>query len=151
MKSFKSSKTVVELVDRQRNQIVENNRQKLVPIFKVAIFCGRHNLALRGHSDYGEFSSFEAQSSSISGFHGIFRGLIALRIDAGDRILTEHFAKAQKNATMISWRIQNELIDVAGHYIQEQLSARLLRAKFFSILVDETCDISKKEQMSIVT
>ena len=74
---------------------------------------------------------------------------MALRIDAGDRILSEHFAKAQKNATMISWRIQNELIDVAGRYIQEQLTARLLLAKFFSILVDETCDISKKEQMSI--
>ena len=144
-----TNKTVIELVDKQRNLAIENNRKRLVPIVKTVIMCGRQNLALRGHDDYGEFSSPEAQSSSLAGFHGIFRGLLAFRMDAGDNVLQEHFANCAKNATMISKRIQNEVIDVTGLYIQQSLKARLHRSKFFSILCDESCDISKHEQMSV--
>ena len=87
-----SRKTVIQLIDKQRNQTIESNRRRLVPIFQTVLLCGRLNLVFRGHTDYGDFSTTQAQESSLAGFQGIFRGLLAFRMQAGDTVLQEHFA-----------------------------------------------------------
>ena len=91
----------------------------------------------------------EAQQSSLSGLHGIFQGLLAFRIAAGDTVLQQHFANCGKNATVISSTIKNEVIEITGRFIQKSLTTRLNHSKFLSILCDETCDTSKHEQLRI--
>ncbi len=53
------------------------------------------------------------------------------------------------NATYLSHQIQNEMIDVIGTAISEEIVRRLKEAKFFAVIVDETPDTSHKEQLSI--
>lgn len=45
---------------------------------------------------------------------------------------------------------QNDLISVIGSHIKDTICAEAQEAKYFSVMVDETKDLSKKEQMAIL-
>ena len=45
--------------------------------------------------------------------------------------------------------IQNTIIHIMSQIVRQKISNDVHRAGYYSILVDETKDISKKEQMSI--
>lgn len=71
-----------------------------------------------------------------------------LRIDAGDTALKDHIEKGPKNAQYTSPTIQNEIIDLCGEVIKEMIIADAKMASAYSIMADETADISGKEQLS---
>ena len=97
-------------VNSHLKNTIEENKQKLCPIIKTVLFCGREGIALRGHRDHGPMSmSFDESSCD-----GKFRSLLRFRMDAGDDILTQHINSAGANANYLSKRIQNEIIDTAG-------------------------------------
>lgn len=64
--------------------------------------------------------------------------------------MKEHFEKAPQNAKYNSKTIQNELICVTGEWITQTIVSEIKKARFFTVLADETADISNTEQMSIV-
>ena len=64
-------------------------------------------------------------------------------------ILGDHFETAPKNATYKSKTIQNQIIDCIGDSIKEKIIDEIKDAGIFSILADETPDVSRKEQMLI--
>ena len=72
---------------------IEKNRTKLKSILKTVILCGKHNIPLRGHRDDAKYLSNESINC------GNFQALLDFRIDAGDKILEEHFLTAPRNAT----------------------------------------------------
>ena len=53
------------------------------------------------------------------------------------------------NATYLSHQIQNQIIDIIGTTISEEIVRRLKEAELFAVIVDETPDTSHKEQLSI--
>ncbi|XP_063240858.1 zinc finger protein 862-like [Bacillus rossius redtenbacheri] len=126
-------------LDTRAKQLIESNRQKLLPIVKTIIFCGYRNES-GGLLD-------ETTDSEVN--EGNFRLLLRFRIDAGDTILKEHIQNAPKNATFISMTSQNDLIECCGNIIVEKIIAKIQKARFFSVLADETTDSSHSEQMSI--
>lgn len=89
---------------------VAGNRQKLYPIIKTVLLCGRRNFALRGHRE-GE----------VSKNPGNFKALLDFRIDSGDTILKNHLQTAPKTATYTSKTVQNEMISIVGGYIQNKI------------------------------
>jgi hypothetical protein len=106
-------------------------------------------LPLRGHRDDGALDSETKLSSCLAGHEGVFRALLAFRVDAGDRDLQEHLSSAPKNMMMISKTIQNEIITTIGDVIRSKIVAKIKKAKFYSLLADETTDVSVTEQMTI--
>ena len=56
---------------------------------------------------------------------------------------------AVKNATMISKTTQEQLIRLCGDYIMDQIIKNVKESKYYSVLADETIDLSTKEQMTI--
>ena len=50
---------------------------------------------------------------------------------------------------MISKTIQNEIISTLGDVIQNKIVSKIQDAKFYSILADETTDVSMTEQMTM--
>lgn len=80
---------------------------------------------------------------------GNFRALLRTRINAGDATLKEHFKTCGKNATYISWTIQNEIIEACDEIIKQKFASEIRDAKFFTVLADETQDISTSEQFSL--
>lgn len=126
---------------------IENNRKKLIPIIKTVIFCGQQNIPLRGHRDDGILSMTPENDCDRN--EGNFRNLLRFRVDAGDIDLRNHLNTAPKNATYVSKTIQNDIIECCGDIIQAKIVEKVKRNKYFSILVDETTDVSVKEQMSL--
>lgn len=123
---------------------VELNRQKLRSIIKTVVLCGKQNIALRGHRDDS------SHIGEASGNPGNFQALLNFRVEAGDKVLANHFANAQRNATYRSKTIQNEIIEVLGTYIQDKIVAEINEAGAFSLLADEASDSSNKEQLPLV-
>ena len=124
---------------------VAANRQRLVPIVKTVLLCGRQNFALRSPHDSAK------QTKADPGInHGNFRALLEFRIDAGDSHLKDHLSTAPANATYTSARIQNELINIIGDLIREQIIDRVTDSRFYSVIADEVTDSANKEQLSLV-
>ena len=107
--------------------------QKLAPIISSIVFCGTHDIALRG------------KTAETGNFHD----LMNFRVEAGDEILHNHFVSAPGNAKYTSVRTQNTLIEMCGSILRDNIVRAANASVAFSILVDETTDISGTEQMSL--
>jgi len=127
------NKSVVQLMNSTLQNTIECNRTKLISIVKSIVFCGTNNIPLRGSTDET----------------AIFNNLLKFRIDTGDNILNDHLLNSPSNATYISHRIQNEIIDICNEILREHIINDVKKIQFFSIIVDESSDISGTEQLSI--
>jgi hypothetical protein len=47
----RSSSSVLQVLDRSRNEMIEQNRAKLMKIVSLLHICGRQMIAIRGHSE----------------------------------------------------------------------------------------------------
>lgn len=126
-------KNVIEHLDSTIAEQIQINRTKLKSILKTIIFCGSHDISLRGKL---------SQS-------GNFEDLLRFRIDAGDKILEDHLRTRSGKSKYTSHRVQNDLINICGSIIQETIVKEANECEAFSLLADETADISGKEQMSL--
>ena len=136
---------VYSQINSQHRQNVKDSRNRLIPIIKTIILCGRIGIALRGHRDHGQLDL----SKEIEKEEGNFRALLAYRVDAGDNVLKEHLEKANKNATYISKTTQNELIEICGDSVFRSIKNDIDESRYFSIIADETTDSSHKEQLCL--
>jgi len=80
---------------------------------------------------------------------GNFRSLLRFRANSGDVPLRTHLETCSKNASYTSPMIANEIILTCGDIILKKIVNKINKAKCFSILVDETSDISGIEQFSL--
>lgn len=100
---------------------------------------------MRGHRDSGPIDLDNDQVEN----DGNFRALLRYRVDGGDKDLAYHLDNAPRNATYLSAEIQNEIIDVCLNIVLKQVVNRVNNAKCFTILADETTDISGIEQFCL--
>ena len=108
------------------------NQAILLAIIKCIILCGEQNIPIRG----------KRQDSSN------FLALLRFRAEA-DEVLKHHLENAPKNATYLSPMTQNEIIDICGNVLRCDIIEKCKKARFFTVLVDETTDILTSEQVSI--
>lgn len=143
-RSVETVSSVVSMGNMAMKEIIARNRKALQSIVETVIFCGRNNIPLRGHRDDGSLTE-------VSSFHeGNFWELLRFRISSGDTILEEHVKSAAWNATMISKTTQNDIISICGQLILKQIVDEVKEAQFFSVMADETTDITTAEQMSVL-
>ncbi|XP_031358557.1 zinc finger MYM-type protein 1-like [Photinus pyralis] len=129
------------IADAVRKKQVEENRNRLFPIVETIKLCGRQELALRGTDDSGPIL-VKSDEPVIN--DGNFRALLRMRIKCGDDRLIKHVENVALNASYVSSKIQNELINICGEIVQKQIVKNVNDAQVFSILVDETADISRQ-------
>jgi len=48
------SKAMDKIIDCEKTKQILQNRKNIIPIIEAVIFCGRQNLAIRGHCDSGK-------------------------------------------------------------------------------------------------
>ena len=144
--SEKRQDNIVHQLDAARKAQVQENRQKLRPIVETVIFCGRQQLALRGTNHSSPISVSDPEPSHND---GNFRALLRLRARHGDDVLKNHLLSAAGNATYLSPIIQNGIIAASGELLQQSIVERVNASPCFSVLADETADVSNTEQLSV--
>jgi hypothetical protein len=137
-------KSIDNQVNSQRLQQVQENRERLRPIIESIVFLGRQNIPLRGHRDDGRLDEEAGPSNE-----GNFRELLRFKISSGDETLKRHLAAASSRATYIGNTSQNQLITCCGEEITETILNQVRNAKYYSVIFDETTDISHVEQLSL--
>ena len=70
-------------------------------------------------------------------------------MEAADKQTSDLFLKAPRNVSCLSWRVLNQIISLMGDAIQKQILSDISQRKYFSILADETTDVSQTEQLSL--
>ena len=149
IQSLESGTNVLMLVDSQHSKLVKENRERLIPIVKTTILCGRLGIAYRRKANPKEDQIDNEDDAPLVEKDGNFNALLEFRVDAGDKVLADHLKTAGKNATYISKTIQNELISICGDILAESIIKDIKCVKYFSVLADETTDASHKEQLCI--
>lgn len=138
------AEAVDKQLDTKRKKDVEENRLKLNGIVDTIRLCGIQNIPIRGHNDSGRISISTPLEND-----GNFRSLVRYRIDGGDQILKNHIENSAGNAMYTSPKIQNALIDSFSHLNQKKIIEDVTESQYFTILADETSDISQIEQFSL--
>ena len=140
------------MLDKNLKQEQIRTKNGLIQIVKTLQLCAKQNIPLRGHRDNlsikfddGEIATINEKDSKL----GNFNSLLLFRMDAGDTQLKEHLEKSNKNAKHTTDGPQNCLLELSGKLIQKQIIDEILESKYFSILGDETADISNKEQFAL--
>lgn len=119
------------------------NRAKIKPIIEAVLVCGREEMSLRGHRDSGEL---KIDDSSVK--EGKFRAILKYRAK-GDHALRETLEKSSRRETYLSPKIQNQIISIINTIMLTKLVSKVNKAGAFSVLADETTDISTTEQVTL--
>lgn len=129
------------LVEEKKRQ-VSFNREVVKQLIEITIFLARHNLPFRGHDE-----------KCTSDLKGNFKDIIIL-LSKYSPILSDHInklkIKGKKENSFMSWERQNLLIESIAQYISSVIKSQILTARYFSICIDSTFDISHKEQLSFI-
>lgn len=131
------SEEVCRLFSEKEKQ-VKRNRSIIMRLFNVVRLLSRLGLPFRGHSE---------EQDSMN--RGVFLEFIEFMAASGDEILRDHLDTSPYNAKYTSPQIQNEMIETIGTSLQEKIVSLVQEAGVFSVLMDETTDISHKEQVAI--
>ena len=129
------------MLNKAHEEQVSRNAQVIKSLLKCVSFCGKLGLAFRGHRD--DSTALHANNM------GNFMELVRFRAE-NDDVLRAYLETSPMNALYTSKSIQNEMIDVIGSAIEDQLVTEIQAAKFYTILADEATDCSNLEQVSIV-
>nr|XP_012564415.2 zinc finger MYM-type protein 1-like [Hydra vulgaris] len=129
--------------------IVEQYRQEcayaksvLERVVSVIKFLAERGLAFRGHTEI-------LGSSSNGNFLGIL-GLIAQFDPFLSSHIDNHGGMGKGSVSYLSSTICDELIDVMGKQVMKTILSEIRGAKFYSISVDSTPDISHVDRLSCV-
>ena len=133
-----SGTSIADRLDAARSQLIVNNRHYLKTILQVLLVCSQQEIALRGHDE-----------SVKSPNRGNFLEILKL-IACHDEIVKDRLMCGPRNAIYTSPIIQNELLHIMGEMVQNIICSKIQEAGLFSILVDESKDCSKKEQLTLI-
>lgn len=125
--------SITNLISQSRADLITKNREKLGSIVRTIIFCGTHDLALRGKTSN----------------EGNFKDLLKFRVQADDSVLRQHLEEGARNAQYTSTRTEHKIIEICESIIANDIISKANAFKCFSILTDETSDIAEVEQLSL--
>lgn len=134
----KKQKTVVAQIDSTKEIYVKKYWQYMEIIIDHVAFLTRQGLALRGHNE-----------SMVSKNRGNFKELMNFSSQKVAKGVDELFLKEMmsKRFNYLSPNIQNEIIGLLADEVTKQILPK--KTSYFSIMVDETTDMSVHEQVSI--
>ena len=133
------------IMDSELQRVMETNQKVLESLIKIILLCGKQGLALRGHRD-DKISWTE--DDDVHSNEGKFVELVRFQAET-DPVLAQHLINSPRNAPYTSKTVQNEIVEVVGQYIRNDIIAKVKQAKFYSVIADEVTDTANKEELSL--
>lgn len=131
----KQGKTIEASLSTEHGKIVSENRHYIKVVAKVLCLTARQKIAQRGHRE-------DKDSENKGNFLEIMEA-----ISDHDDIVKKKL-RFRNNYT--SSKIQNEVLDILAEMIRTEISQEVNASSEYAVMMDETKDISKKEQGSVV-
>lgn len=139
MSSNSANKSVASQISDAHLALVKENRTYIGVIVDILLYTATQGIGQRGHREDG---------ASIN--KGNFLELLNLISKYNEIVKKKIISEDNANAKYTSPKIQNEIFLIISRMILKQISSELQRASCFSIMCDETKDIRKTEQLSVV-
>lgn len=141
---------VSAMIHTQHSIIKQQNRQKMVRIFRAINWLARQGLSLRGHRDSGSLilSEDENGAAVVDHTRGNFHALLQLLAE-DDPVLREHLINSASKAKYICPMAQNDMLQAMGNVLTAKLVEQINAAQYITVMADETTDVSHKEQMVV--
>nr|XP_054594271.1 zinc finger MYM-type protein 1-like [Nothobranchius furzeri] len=136
-RAVKANTTLANILDKEHSKKVKENREYIRTIGEVILLTARQNIAQRGHNESEE-------SNNKGNFREILE-MVANHDPAVKRRLT-----SIHNAKFTSKVIQNEVLDCLAEMVRSEIIEEVKSSQYFSIMADETKDVSKQEQISFI-
>lgn len=130
--------SVANQLDKTRQELIKSNRHYIIALAEILLLCAQQDIALRGHRESPE---------SIN--RGNFLEILQV-VASHDKLIEEKLRSCARNAIYTSPQIQNTMLETMGDIVRNRICSEVRNAVMFSVLVDETKDISKQEQLAIV-
>ena len=140
----KKNTSTLSKLQESHKQYVKENRDYFKVIIECLMFTTQQNIAQRGHDEQRDSLS---NSSDVN--RGNFLELIHLRCKDIAWLKDKLESQLQKHAQWTSPVIQNELLQIIADLIRERITNDARTSGWYGIILDETSDISRTEQVSL--
>ena len=140
----KKNTSILSKLQESHKQYVKENRDYFKVIIECLMFTAQQNIAQRGHDEQRDSLS---NSSDVN--RGNFLELIHLRCKDIAWLKDKLESQLQKHAQWTSPVIQNELLQIIADLIRERITNDVRTSGWYGIILDETSDISRTEQVSL--
>lgn len=130
--------SVSTLINETHLKLVKENHKYIQYIEKALLFTAVQGIAQRGDDE---------SENSVN--RGNFLELVQLLEYFNDDFKQKR-QSLPNNSKYTSPSMKNEILTVFGKMVRDKISNELQKCEYFAIMVDETKDISKTEQLSVV-
>lgn len=138
---FDNNQTIDKVAQRELEKEKDHWKKELFRIILIVKFLAKHNLAFRG-----------TNSKLYQDSNGNFLGMVEMMSEF-DPVIQEHVRRITNDEIhkhYLGHGIQNEVIDLLASPIRHEIVRKIKAAKYFSVILDCTPDISHQEQMSLI-
>nr|XP_047132483.1 zinc finger MYM-type protein 1-like [Hydra vulgaris] len=138
---LKSGTTIDHIIQKIIQSETQHWRQVLARIITLIRTLAGQNLALRGTCE----KLFEPNNGNFLKFIEFLGNY--------DPIMSKHIQRittSEIHTTYLGKTIQNEIVELLANKIKNDILAKQERAKYYSLILDCTPDISHMEQMTVV-
>ena len=132
-------------LDNLRSKELEKLKELLGSMVKTILLVGRQNIPLRGHRDDGKLNSIMSDENHDGNFKAILE--YCAECDESFKSLLESTSSRSSHTSKTT---QTELIECCKEEILSQMITEVQAAQFYSIMFDETTDISSTAQLTLV-
>ena len=135
------NETIDRHVQEEINREKRHWRDVLLRLLSLVEAFAKYNISFRG-------DNAKIDDENNGNFLGMIKAIAKF-----DPVMKEHLRRFEKGETQyhyLSHKIQNELIELLASEIKLMIIEKIQNAKYFSVILDCTPDISRKEQMALI-
>lgn len=137
-KMMKRNISVLGMMNDENRKQIKENQHYIKTIGQVLRLTAIQNIAQRGHNE-----NDESRNS------GNFLEILHV-VGDHDSFIQKRLSEGPRNAMYTSKNIQNEILQILAGMVQEDILKEVKSSQYSSVTSDETKDLSKREQLSIV-
>ena len=130
--------SISQIVSEAQQRVIKENRYYIKTVGEILLLTAKQDIAQRGHRE-------NEQSMNKGNFLEILN-----LVQNHDQAIAKKIKEMPKNAKYTSPEIQNEVLHILADIIRKEIIEEVKESGEFSLIVDETKDVSKTEQISIV-